>query len=81
VNSDALKALAMGRWTVGAAAAVAAGPVGRKAKAGTDWKLSSQFVSYSRSKGLFAGVALDGAKIMLDDDANPAVYGPSATPE
>jgi lipid-binding SYLF domain-containing protein len=34
-----------------------------------------------RSKGLFAGIALDGAKIMLDDDANPAVYGPSATPE
>lgn len=81
VNRDAQKALAKGRWTVGADAAVAAGPVGRSAKAGTDWTLSSQFVSYSRSKGLFAGVALDGAKIMLDDDANPAVYGPRATPE
>lgn len=81
VNRDAQKALARGSWTVGADAAVAAGPVGRSAKAGTDWKLNSQFVSYSRSKGLFAGIALDGAKIMLDDDANPAVYGPNATPQ
>lgn len=81
VNRESQKAIAKGRWTLGADAAVAAGPVGRRAKAGTDWKLQSQFVSYSRSKGLFAGVALDGAKIMLDDDANPAVYGPNATPE
>jgi lipid-binding SYLF domain-containing protein len=81
VNRDAQKTLTRGEWTLGADAAVAAGPVGRSAKAGTDWKLDAQFLSYSRSKGAFAGVALDGSKITVDRDRNSAFYGPNATPE
>ncbi len=81
LNRDAQATLAKGEWTLGADAAVAGGPVGRSATAGTDWKLDSQFLSYSRSKGAFAGVALDGSKIMVDKDRNLAVYGPEATPE
>ena len=81
VDRDALRTLAKGEWTIGADAAVAAGPLGRSAKAGTDWKLDAQFLSYSRSKGVFAGVALDGSKITVDRDRNRAFYGPTATPE
>ena len=81
VNRDALRTLTKGEWTLGADAAVAAGPVGRSAKAGTDWKLDAQFLSYSRSKGAFAGVALDGSKITVDRDRNRAFYGADATPE
>jgi lipid-binding SYLF domain-containing protein len=81
VNRDSQQTLMKGEWTLGADAAVAAGPVGRSAKAGTDWKLEAQFLSYSRSKGAFAGVALDGSKIMIDRDRNRAFYGADATPE
>ena len=52
-----------------------AGPVGRKATAATDWKLEGKLLSYSRSKGLFAGISLEGAKIKVDEDVNRAVYG------
>jgi lipid-binding SYLF domain-containing protein len=81
VNRDAISTLTKGEWTLGADAAVAGGPVGRSAKAGTDWKLDAQFLAYSRSKGAFAGVSLDGSKISLDKDRNSAIYGPSATAE
>jgi lipid-binding SYLF domain-containing protein len=81
LNRHAQETLTKGEWTLGADAAVAGGPVGRSAKAGTDWKLDAQFLSYSRSKGAFAGVALDGSKISLDRDRNSAIYGPAATPE
>jgi len=75
VNRDAQKVFEKEEWTIGAEAAVAVGPVGRKAKAGTDYKLDSQWVSYSRSKGLFAGLSLGGSKVKLDDDVNRAIYG------
>jgi lipid-binding SYLF domain-containing protein len=81
LNRDSQQTLMKGEWTLGADAAVAAGPVGRSAKAGTDWKLDAQFLSYSRSKGAFAGVALDGSKITVDRDRNRAFYGADATPE
>ena len=81
VNPDAIRTLARGEWTLGADAAVAAGPIGRSAKAGTDWRLDAQFLSYSRSKGAFVGVALDGSKISVDGDRNRAFYGPEATPD
>jgi lipid-binding SYLF domain-containing protein len=81
VNRDSQKTLTRGEWTLGADAAVAAGPLGRSAKAGTDWKLEAQFLSYSRSKGAFAGVSLDGSKITVDGDRNRAFYGRDATPE
>lgn len=81
VNRDAQQTLTKGEWTLGADAAVAAGPVGRSATAGTDWKLDAQFLSYSRTKGAFAGVALDGSKVSLDEDRNRAFYGPNVTPD
>mgnify|MGYP002336405071 CR=1 FL=1 len=69
-----------GKFTLGADAAVAAGPVGRSAEASTDGQLKAEIYSYSRSRGLFAGVALDGAVLSIDHDANEAVYGPNTTP-
>lgn len=58
--------------TLGADAAVAAGPVGRQAEAATDGRLTAEIYSYSRSRGLFAGVSLEGAAIVYDNDANQA---------
>jgi lipid-binding SYLF domain-containing protein len=74
-NRDGIKPLLKGKLKIGADASATAGPVGRKAEAGTDILLKSAIYSYSRSKGLFAGIALDGAVLQLDDDANKAVYG------
>jgi lipid-binding SYLF domain-containing protein len=69
-----------GKFTLGADAAVAAGPVGRDAAALTDAQLKAEIYSYSRSRGLFAGVALDGAVLGIDHDANQAVFGANVTP-
>ena len=69
-----------GKFTLGADAAAAAGPVGRTAHASTDAQLKAEIYSYSRSRGLFAGVALDGAALRIDYDANAAVYGAGITP-
>ena len=69
-----------GKFTLGADAAVAAGPVGRNVQASTDEKLKAEIYSYSRSKGLFAGVALDGTVIRIDRKANETVYGDMASP-
>lgn len=74
-NSDGIKPLLRGKLNIGADASATAGPVGRSAEAGTDILLNSAIYSYSRSKGLFAGVALDGAVLELDNDANKRVYG------
>jgi lipid-binding SYLF domain-containing protein len=73
-NSDGIDPLLKGTLKIGADVSATAGPVGRKAEAGTIL-LKSAIYSYSRSKGLFAGIALDGAVIQLDDDANKAAYG------
>ncbi len=69
-----------GKFTLGADAAVAAGPIGRDAQASTDAQLKAEIYSYSRTRGLFAGVALDGSVIAIDHDANQAVYGKGVTP-
>ena len=74
-NRDGIRPLLKGKLKIGADASATAGPVGRKAEAGTDILLKSAIYSYSRSKGLFAGIALDGAVIQLDDNANKSVYG------
>jgi lipid-binding SYLF domain-containing protein len=63
-----------GEFTLGADAAVAAGPVGRQAAAGTDIQLQAEIYSYSRSRGLFAGVSLDGSVIQIDSRSNAAFY-------
>lgn len=64
-----------GKFTLGADAAVAAGPVGRQAEAGTDMEFKSEIYSYSRTRGLFAGISLEGAALQIDNDANAALYG------
>jgi lipid-binding SYLF domain-containing protein len=69
-----------GKLTLGADAAIAAGPVGRQAEAGTDARLKAEIFSYSRSRGLFAGVSLEGAAILYDADANQA-YARNPRPE
>lgn len=69
-----------GKFTLGADAAVAAGPVGRNAQASTDAELKAEILSYSRARGLFAGVALDGAVLSIDHRANQSTYGRNVTP-
>ncbi len=78
-EKNSVQSLLDSKMKLGADASVAAGPVGRGAEAGTDAKLNAAIYAYSRSKGLFAGVALDGAVISMDDSANHKVYGESAT--
>ena len=69
-----------GKFTLGADASAAAGPVGRTAQASTDAQLAAEIYSYSRARGLFAGAALDGSVIAIDNDANQSVYGDGTTP-
>ncbi|WP_158637079.1 lipid-binding SYLF domain-containing protein [Arenimonas daejeonensis] len=64
----------------GADASVAAGPVGRSAQASTDEQFKAEIYSYSRARGLFAGVALDGTVLRINHKANEAVYGRNTTP-
>ncbi len=67
--------IAAGKLTLGGDASVAAGPVGRSASASTDGRLEAEIYSYARNRGLFAGVALDGAWLRMDQAANDAYYG------
>jgi lipid-binding SYLF domain-containing protein len=69
-----------GKFTLGADASAAAGPVGRSAQASTDAQLKAEIYSYSRARGLFAGVALDGSVLSIDHDSNQAVFGEGVTP-
>ena len=69
------KALLSDKFKLGADASVAAGPVGRNASAGTDLKLKAEVLSYSRTKGIFAGVSLDGAVVQADKSGDAAMYG------
>jgi len=80
-NEEGVKSLLKGKVTLGADASVAAGPIGRTAEASTDVRFNSAVYSYSRSKGLFAGLALDGAAITMDDSANKKVYGKTVSGE
>jgi lipid-binding SYLF domain-containing protein len=68
-----------GKFTLGADASVAAGPVGRSAQASTDERLKAEILSYSRARGLFAGVALDGTRLAIDNKSNQATYGQGNT--
>lgn len=75
-----LESIVNGKLTLGADASVAAGPVGRTTGLATDGQLQAEIWSWSRARGLFAGVALDGAVLTIDDAANQAVYGAGSTP-
>jgi lipid-binding SYLF domain-containing protein len=74
-NQRGLEQLIKNQFKVGADAGVAAGPVGRDASASTDIQMRAQILSYSRSRGLFAGVTLNGSTINQDRDANERFYG------
>jgi lipid-binding SYLF domain-containing protein len=74
-NQRGLEQLVKNQFKVGADAGVAAGPVGRDASASTDIQMRAQILSYSRSRGLFAGVTLNGSTINQDRDANERFYG------
>jgi SH3 domain-containing YSC84-like protein 1 len=75
MNDRALHSLLSDKFKLGADASVAAGPVGRSAAAGTDLKLNAEILSYSRSKGVFAGVSLDGAVVQVDKSGDQGMYG------
>ena len=75
MNDHALQSLLSDKFKLGADASVAAGPVGRNASAGTDLKLNAEILSYSRAKGVFAGVSLNGAVVQADKSGDEAMYG------
>jgi lipid-binding SYLF domain-containing protein len=79
-NDRSLESLVNGKITLGADAAIAAGPVGRNAAAATDGALKAEIWSWSRARGLFAGIALDGAVLSIDNGANRSSYGRDVTP-
>jgi lipid-binding SYLF domain-containing protein len=75
VMNNGMKRLLEDKFTLGGEASAAAGPVGREATAQTDVQLNAEMLSYSRSRGLFAGLSLQGATMRPDDDANKEMYG------
>jgi lipid-binding SYLF domain-containing protein len=75
MNDHALHSLLSDKFKLGGDASVAAGPVGRNATAGTDLKLTAEILSYSRSKGIFAGVSLTGTVVQADKSGDEAMYG------
>lgn len=75
MNDKGMQQLLSANWKLGGEGSVAAGPVGRDASANTDWKLRSQILTYSRTRGLFAGLTLNGANVRQDDDSTRAFYG------
>jgi len=79
MNDHALQSLMSDKFKIGADATVAAGPVGRQASANTDIKLNAEILSYSRSKGVFAGASVDGAVVQADHSGDKAMYGSDVT--
>jgi len=80
-HRETLKDIGNGSFTLGGDVSVTAGPVGRSSTASTDYKLEAEVYSYSRSKGLFAGISLGGSAISIDKNANVAFYGNEADAE
>ena len=78
-NDRAMQRLLSSNFQVGADASAAAGPVGRHAQAGTDWKMDTEILTYSRAKGAFAGLTLKGASLRQDNDSRRAMYGARVT--
>jgi lipid-binding SYLF domain-containing protein len=74
MNDRGLQHLLSSKFELSGEGAVAAGPVGRQAVAGTDWKLNTEMLSYSRTKGVFAGLTLEGAVVEQDNDSTWAIY-------
>jgi len=74
-NDKGMQGLIGSGFELGADASAAAGPVGRHASADTNWKLDTEILTYSRAKGVFAGLTLNGASIRRDEDSTKAIYG------
>src|SRR5246500_3963530 len=75
MNNQGLQHLLSSKFEITGEGSVAAGPVGRHASAGTDWKMNTEMLTYSRSKGVFAGLTLEGAVVEQDNDSTHAIYG------
>jgi lipid-binding SYLF domain-containing protein len=75
MNTQGLQHLLSSKFELTGEGSVAAGPVGRHASAGTDWKMNTEMLTYSRSKGIFAGLTLEGAVVEQDNDSTRAIYG------
>jgi SH3 domain-containing YSC84-like protein 1 len=75
MNENGMRSLLSSKFKLGADASVAAGPVGRHAEGETDWKMRAEVLSYSRARGVFAGIALNGAAISQDQDDTRRLYG------
>ena len=78
-NEKGMQKLLESNFNLGADASAAAGPVGRHAEAGTNWKMDTEILTYSRAKGAFAGLTLEGASIRQDNDSRRAMYGRKVT--
>jgi lipid-binding SYLF domain-containing protein len=79
MNDGGMKHLLGDKFTIGGDATAAAGPLGREATAQTDARMNAEMLSYSRARGLFAGVSLDGATLRPDGETNHELYGRDAT--
>jgi lipid-binding SYLF domain-containing protein len=75
MNNEGMNHLLSSKFALGADASVAAGPVGRHAEANTDWKMRAEVLTYSRTRGIFAGVSLNGAVVKQDKDSTREFYG------
>ena len=75
MNEKGMQHLLTSKFKIGAEASGAAGPVGRQAAGSTDWKMKSEILSYSRSRGAFAGINLNGASVKQDKDETAVLYG------
>jgi len=75
MNKKGMDALLSSKFKIGADASAAAGPVGRQSEASTDWKMKSEVLTYSRARGIFAGIDLSGAKISQDADETRILFG------
>ncbi len=78
-NEKGMQRLLSSNFQIGGDASAAAGPVGRHAEAGTDWKMDTEILTYSRAKGAFAGLTLEGASLRQDNDSRQAIYGHKVT--
>jgi len=75
MNDEGMQNLLSSKFKIGADASAAAGPIGRQAQGATDWKMRAQILTYSRARGIFAGISLDGAVVMQGKDDTRAFYG------
>jgi lipid-binding SYLF domain-containing protein len=79
-TAKSVDGIVKGTFTLGADAAVAAGPVGRRGEAATDAELKAEILSYSRSRGLFAGISLEGSSVSINYASNKDFYGKEVSP-